>query len=187
MALAAGTAVRAQSAAAPLTIDSAVAEAVEHNLSIVAERYNVSVADARLVTAALRPNPVLTASVMLPDAAIFDNNVNPREGIVRGDVLLERGGKRERRIDVAEEARAASQLQLRNSIRTLALSVQSAYIDVQQARSDLQLARDSLAAFNNIVTINSLIASASRAEMSSRDRGWLRCSFRTTSEAATPG
>jgi cobalt-zinc-cadmium efflux system outer membrane protein len=153
-ALAAGTAVRAQSAAAPLTINSAVAEAVEHNLSIVAERYNVSIADARLVTAALRPNPVLTASVMLPDAAIFDGNINPREGIVRGDVLLERGGKRERRIDVAEEARAASQLQLRNSIRTLALSVQSAYIDVQQARSDLQLARDSLAAFNNIVTIN---------------------------------
>ena len=76
--------VRAQTGAAPLTIDQAVAEALDHNLAIAAERGNIAVADARVVTAGLRPNPVVTASVMLPDATIFDSNVNPREGIVRG-------------------------------------------------------------------------------------------------------
>lgn len=91
-----------------LTIEQAVAEAVEHNLAVIAERYNITVADARVLTASLRPNPVVTASVMLPDTTIFNSNVNPREGIVRGDVLLERGGKRERRIEVAEDVRSVA-------------------------------------------------------------------------------
>jgi outer membrane protein, heavy metal efflux system len=139
---------------APLTIDQAVSEAVDHNLAVIAERYNLAVADARVLTASLRPNPVLTASVMLPDATIFNSNINPREGIVRGDVLLERGDKRDRRIEVAREARGVSDLQLQNTVRTLVLNVQSAFIDVQQAQADLQLARESLAAFNEIVSIN---------------------------------
>jgi cobalt-zinc-cadmium efflux system outer membrane protein len=141
-------------APAPLTIDQAVSEAVDHNLAVIAERYNLAVADARVLTASLRPNPVLTASVMLPDATIFNSNINPREGIVRGDVLLERGDKRDHRIEVAREARGVSDLQLQNTVRTLVLNVQSAFIDVQQAQADLQLARESLAAFNEIVSIN---------------------------------
>jgi outer membrane protein, heavy metal efflux system len=141
-------------APAPLTIDQAVGEAVDHNLAVIAERYNLAVADARVLTASMRPNPVLTASVMLPDATIFNSNINPREGIVRGDVLLERGDKRDRRIEVAREARGVSELQLQNTVRTLVLNVQSAFIDVQQAQADLQLARESLAAFNEIVSIN---------------------------------
>lgn len=35
-------------------------EAIEKNLSLLAERDNLSVADARIVTAGLRPNPVLS-------------------------------------------------------------------------------------------------------------------------------
>jgi cobalt-zinc-cadmium efflux system outer membrane protein len=139
---------------APLTIDQAVSEAVDHNLGVIAERYNLAVADARVLTASLRPNPVLTASAMLPDDTIFNSNINPREGIVRGDVLLERGDKRDRRIEVARDARGVSDLQLQNTVRTLVLNVQSAFIDVQQAQADLQLARESLAAFNEIVSIN---------------------------------
>ena len=118
---------------APLTIDQAVTEAIDHNPALAAGRYDLAVADARVLTAALRPNPVLTASVMLPDATIFNSNINPREGIVRGDVLLERGGKRDRRIEVAQDARGVTELQLQDAIRTLTLDVQSAFIDVQQA------------------------------------------------------
>ena len=139
---------------APLTIEQAVTEAIDHNLALAAGRYDLAVADARVLTAALRPNPVLTASVMLPDATIFNSNINPREGIVRGDVLLERGGKRDRRIEVAQDARGVTELQLQDAIRTLTLNVQSAFIDVQQASANLQLARESLTAFNQIVTIN---------------------------------
>jgi cobalt-zinc-cadmium efflux system outer membrane protein len=139
---------------APLTIDQAVAEAIAHNPSTGAERYNLAVADARVLTASLRPNPVVTASAMVPDATIFNSNINPKEGIVRGDVLLERGAKRERRMEVAREAHGVADLQLQNTIRALTLNVQSAFIDLQQAQSDLRLARESLAAFNDVVAIN---------------------------------
>jgi cobalt-zinc-cadmium efflux system outer membrane protein len=139
---------------APLTIDQAVAEAIAHNPAAGAERYNLAVADARVLTASLRPNPVVTASVMLPDATIFNSAVNPKEGIVRGDVLLERGGKRERRMEVAQESRGVADFGLQNTLRTLTLNVQSAFIDVEQAQSDLRLARESLTAFNDVVAIN---------------------------------
>src|SRR5213592_3468139 len=43
-----------------LSIDQAVAEALENNIGLLAERYNVSIAQARLITAGLRPNPVLS-------------------------------------------------------------------------------------------------------------------------------
>ncbi len=45
-----------------VTIDAAIQEAVEHNLDLAAERMNISVAEARIITARLRPNPVLTVS-----------------------------------------------------------------------------------------------------------------------------
>ena len=139
---------------AALTIDQAVQESVEHNLSVLAERFNIAIADARAITARLRPNPVLTVNAMLPDSTIFNGAVNPREAVVRGDVLIERASKRERRIGVATEGQAVAELQLQNTIRTLMLDVQSAFVDVQLAMSSLETARESLSAFDGIVQIN---------------------------------
>ena len=51
----------APAAAQPVvTIEQAIHEAVDHNLSLLAERLNITVADAAIVTARLRPNPVLS-------------------------------------------------------------------------------------------------------------------------------
>ena len=44
----------------PVTVSQAVKEAVEKNFVLLAERYDLSIADARIVTARLRPNPVLS-------------------------------------------------------------------------------------------------------------------------------
>ena len=59
----AGTAVAQQApqtSALTLTIDEAVREAIDRNLDLVAEKFNLSVANARIITAKLRPNPVLS-------------------------------------------------------------------------------------------------------------------------------
>jgi cobalt-zinc-cadmium efflux system outer membrane protein len=64
----------AQPAAAPpdqVTIEQAVQEAVGHNLNLLAERYNLSIADARIITAKLRPNPVFSAGVDYVDFKSF--------------------------------------------------------------------------------------------------------------------
>src|SRR5689334_21172626 len=44
----------------PVTIREAGAEAVEKNLNVLAEKYSVPIAEAGIVTAKLRPNPVLS-------------------------------------------------------------------------------------------------------------------------------
>ncbi|HXI27176.1 MAG TPA: TolC family protein [Vicinamibacterales bacterium] len=139
---------------ADVTLDDAVHEAVERNLTLVAERYAIAVADARILTARLRPNPVLTANAMFPDGTVFANDVSPREQVVRTDVVIERGGKRDRRIDVAEAAKSVTELQFLNTMRTVVLDVENAFIDVVLAQANAALARESLDAFNALVEVN---------------------------------
>jgi cobalt-zinc-cadmium efflux system outer membrane protein len=140
-----------------VTISQAVQEAIDHNLNLLAERYNLSIADARIITAKLRPNPVVTAGLDYIDFLgqfTPDKNVGPTEYNLRTDFILERGGKRERRIEVAKDAREVAQLQLLNTTRSLVLDLQNAFVDVLQANDNLTLARENLAAFQSIVDVN---------------------------------
>src|SRR5262249_20094604 len=45
-----------------ITIDQAVNEALQNNLNLLAQRVELTIAEARLVAARLRPNPVLSLS-----------------------------------------------------------------------------------------------------------------------------
>ncbi len=142
-----------------VTLAQAVQEALEKNLGLLAERYNLSIADARIATARLRPNPVFSLGSDYNDwmSAGFTpvKALGPAEVNFRTDFLLERGGKRRSRIEVAENARGVAQLQFLNSTRTLLLDVQSGFVDVLLAKESLALARENLAAFQKIVDINS--------------------------------
>src|SRR6266542_1487985 len=57
----------------PVTVSQAVQEAVERNLSLLAERYNLSVTAARIVTARLRPKPVLSLYADLLVQLVIEN------------------------------------------------------------------------------------------------------------------
>jgi cobalt-zinc-cadmium efflux system outer membrane protein len=111
----------AQTAGAPpdrVTVEQAVQEAVERNLNLLAERYNLSIADARIITAKLRPNPVVSAGLDYIDFLrnfSHENQGGPTEYNLRTDFILERGGKRERRVEVARTAREVAQLHLTNA------------------------------------------------------------------------
>lgn len=147
----------AQAPADKVTIAQAVQEAINHNLSLLAERYNLSVAEARILTARLRPNPVFSAGLDYVDflrAFNRDNQAGPTEWNARTDFLLERGGKRQTRIEVAEDAREVAKLNLLNTMRGLILDVQNDAIDVLQAKDNLALARENLQAFQGIVNVN---------------------------------
>ncbi len=152
-------------AAETLTIQQAVAEALEKNLGLLAEKHNVPIAEARLVTARLRPNPVLTLGSDYLDwlgsgFTDFQHTVPPLSGggppewNARIDWLVEGGGKRQRRIDVADAARSVAQLQLLNSTRQVVLDAQNAFIDVVAAKDSLALARENAKSFESIVAVN---------------------------------
>jgi cobalt-zinc-cadmium efflux system outer membrane protein len=141
-------------ASVPITLSQAVAEAMDHNLSLLAERFNVTIAAAAVVTAGLRPNPVITVNAMVPNRDLVDAGVAVDEGVVRTDYVIERGDKRERRVDQARLAQSVAELQLLDTTRKLVLDVETAFADVQLAKLNLALARDNLAALTTVVSIN---------------------------------
>ena len=141
-----------------MTIASALSEALQKNLDLIAKRAGMSIADANLVTAQLRPNPVFSAGGdhldLLGTGFNETNKAGPPEYAARVDFLLERGDKRAVRMAVAQEERDIAEAVVDDAIRTLALDVRQAFVDVQLAQEHLTLARDNAAAFAEIVTLN---------------------------------
>src|SRR5206468_10971278 len=100
-------------------------------------------------------NPVLSLESDLVNHKLLSTGSDVYQEAFRTDFILERGGKRENRIAVAENARGVAQLNLLNSIRTLVLDAQSAFVDALLAKENLALAGESLKVFNEIVRVNS--------------------------------
>lgn len=143
-----------------ITLDQAVKEAMEKNLTLAAEKLSIRVAEARQITAALRPNPVLTLDGdYLPVAGTGFSRMNgagPMEVAARTDFVLERGGKRRDRMAVAAAEKTVAELGVQDVMRRVILDVQTAYVDIQQARENLTLAESNLKSLNGIVEINTV-------------------------------
>ena len=144
--------------AQPLTIAAAIDEAVQHNLSLLAARSSLTIADAQMVSARLRPNPVASVSADHLDllGTGFDgaNNGGPPEIAVRVDLPLERGGKRDARIAVATAIRSEAEAQFAEAVRTLRQDVTLACIDVMAAQALRALVADTLRTYEGLVRVN---------------------------------
>jgi len=141
-----------------LTIQQAIDEAIQHNLNLLAERSRLAVADAALVTAHLRPNPVTSASADHLDwlGTGFNevNNGGPPEYAVRVDVPFERGSKRDKRVAVASIERTIAEAEFANAVRQLQIDVTLACIDVLAARASRALVADTLHALEELSRVN---------------------------------
>jgi len=141
-----------------MTIEGAVGEAAQNNLALLSERANVSIAEAGLITARLRPNPVLSGSAESLDllGTGFDevNAAGPPQYSVRVDVPFERGDKRDLRLDVAAQKKQVAEAGFADSMRRLKLDVSLAAIDVLEAKAKLLLAEDNLRALEQLVRLN---------------------------------
>lgn len=141
-----------------LTLDAAIAEALEKNLELIAARVGLSIAEANLITARLRPNPVVSLGAdhldWLGTGFNEENGAGPPEYSAAIDFLFERGAKRARRIEVAEHERAITEAGVLDRIRVIALEVREAFVAVQFAGEQLVLARENAASLQEIVTLN---------------------------------
>jgi outer membrane protein, heavy metal efflux system len=148
----------APAGAQSLTIAQAVGEAVQHNLALMAERSNLSIADAQMVTARLRPNPVFSFSADHLDALgtgfNAENNGGPPEVAWRVDVPLERGGKRDARIALAETVHTIAEAQFADAVRVLRQDVTLACVDVMAAQATHTLLADNLRTYEDLVRVN---------------------------------
>src|SRR5882724_4352062 len=145
----------AQTPPEPITIEQAVQEALANNANLLAERLNVPLATARLVTARLRPNPVLTLDGdyldVLGTGFSPENGAGPSEGSARVDFVFEGPGKRAGRVAVAELARSVAELNLQNAMRGVILDVQNAFVDVLLAKDTLALAESNQKNLESVV------------------------------------
>jgi len=140
-----------------ITLDQAIDLAVAHNHTLKATQTQIQQSQAQEVTAALRPNPNLTAdSLFLPvEPANFNSNIisNVTEFDVGVSYLFERGGKRHRRIDAAQEGTAQTRYQVSDAQRTLIFNTAQQFVTAQLAESNLDLANQDLASFQQTVDI----------------------------------
>ena len=152
------TSVAGQGAVRTLTIQEAVDEAVQRNLGLLAQRANLSVADAAIITARLRPNPVVSGGANSLDwlgTGFNDiNGAGPQEYAVRVDVPFERARKRELRTELADQTKRIAEAQFAEAVRRVKLDVVLASIDVLEAKARLQLAEDNLHALERLVQLN---------------------------------
>ncbi len=141
-----------------VSIRDAVAEAIGNNPGLIAERMGIPVAEAAVITARLRPNPVVSYSADHLDllGAGFNeaNSAGPPEVAVRVDMPWERAHKRELRQDAASYQKRIIQARIDESIRRLTLDVTLACIDVMEAKAKLALANENLSSLEGIVTLN---------------------------------
>jgi outer membrane protein, heavy metal efflux system len=147
-----------QSAERLTNVEDAIREALSKNLDLAAQRLNVSVVEARRITATLRPNPVLTLSAdhldLLGTGFNSINNAGPSEYAIRTDFVIERGGKRALRMALSEAETGLAELELGDIARKTIFDVASAFIDVQQSQETLALAKENLRNVEGIVNIN---------------------------------
>src|SRR5215510_2022856 len=134
-----------------ITLDEAVEIFMRQNLQLVAARYDVETADAEKLTARLRPNPQLTVG-------LSDLPVNLRGPVIKEQTYtygisrtIELGGKRDKRIDVAEANSELARGQFQMVVWQLTNDVKRKFYTVVLNQSLLNLARENEATFAEIV------------------------------------
>ena len=140
-----------------ITLDQAIDLAIAHNHALKATQTQIQQSQAQEVTAALRPNPTLTADALFIPIEPQNFNSNIIASVTEFDAgvsyLFERGGKRHRRIEAARDATAQTRYQVSDAERTLIFNTAQQFITAQLAESNLDLANQDLASFQQTVDI----------------------------------
>jgi outer membrane protein, heavy metal efflux system len=138
-----------------ISLDDAIRIALQYNQNLRAQRLNVDQSRAGEITAALKPNPVLTnlvdtIPIFSPQTIRLSTQIYS-EGL---SYTVERGGKRERRITVAKDNTDVATKTVADNERQLRFQVAQAYINVLLAKSVLQLAQEDLANYSQQLDLN---------------------------------
>lgn len=141
-----------------VTLDQAIEMTLQHNHALLAARTTIQQSQAQETTANLRPNPNLFADWdYLPVFSPSSQNSTYLQSLTEADAglsyLIERGEKRQHRLQTAKDATAVATSQVADNERTLALQAASQFINVQLAESTLELAQDNLKSYQNTLDI----------------------------------
>ncbi len=128
-----------------ITLDQAIDLALAHNHLLKATRTLILQNQAQEITANLRPNPIFNFdSQFVPVFSPSDFSSNNLNEVQQFDVgigyLFERGHKRQRRLQAAQDQTAVTRAQISDAERTLTFNVSQQFIAVLLAESTLRFA-----------------------------------------------
>ena len=153
-----------------ITLDQAIQMALQHNHNLLAARTTIQQSEAEEKTANLRPNPSLFAdweylplgSPARQNPGIYggqstaDYLHNNTEGDIGLSYLIERGKKRQHRLQAARDITAQTRSLVTDNERSLTYGVASSFVNVQLAESTLDLAETDLKSFQQTVDLGEL-------------------------------
>jgi cobalt-zinc-cadmium efflux system outer membrane protein len=143
-----------------LTLDDVIQMAIRHNHTLQAARIQIQQSQAAEITANLRPNPTFFMDwEYLPlfsqpqGQSISEYIQNSTEGDLGVSYMIERGHKRQRRLEAARTATAVTRSQVADNERSVAFQVGTLFVNAQLAQSTLDLAQQDLKGFLRTVDI----------------------------------
>ena len=142
-----------------ITLDDAIQMALQHNHNLLAARTMIQQSEAEEITANLRPNPTLFGdweylplfSPSSQNTTYFNNSTEADLGL---SYLLERGKKRQHRLQAARDVTSQTRSLVADNERTLTFSVTSQFVSVQLAESTMDLAEKDLKSFRQTVDLS---------------------------------
>jgi len=142
-----------------LSLDRAIELGLQHNHSLLAARATIDQSRAEETTANLRPNPVLTwdglfLPVFSPSSFTSQYIENSAEFDLGVSYLIERGKKRQHRLQAARDQTAQTAATVADNERTIAANIAQQFIGALLANANLELARMDLESFQNTVEIS---------------------------------
>jgi len=138
-----------------ISMDDAVRIAFAYNQSLRAQRLNIDQNRAEEITAALKPNP--TFSTLVDTIPLFSPQIIRFNTQIYSESLsytYERGGKREKRLEVAKDNTDVSAKTVTDNERQLRFQVVQGFINILLAKSVLEFAKEDLANFSQEVELN---------------------------------
>ena len=144
-----------------ITLDDAIRLALQHNHSLLAARTTIQQSQAQEITANLRPNPAIFGDwdylpLFSPSnytGTYFNESTEVDLGL---SYLIERGKKRQHRLQAAKDQTAVTTDLVSDNERTLTFQVATLFVSVQLAQSTLELAQKDLESYQKTVDLNDL-------------------------------
>jgi cobalt-zinc-cadmium efflux system outer membrane protein len=153
-----------------ISLDEAIQMATQHNHNLLAARTTIQESQAEETTANLRPNPTLFADweylplgsparqnpSVYPNVSTGDYLKNNTEGDIGLSYLIERGKKRQHRLQAAKDITAQTRSLVADNERGLTFGVATLFVNVQLAESTLELAELDLKSFQQTVDLGEM-------------------------------
>ncbi len=139
-----------------LSLAETVSLVAEKNREVIASRRATEAAQAQVVVAGARPNPTVSLSTQgySPSSGIgagppYDKRL---DNILRIDQTIERGGKRDLRIETAKKLEEAFAIDTIDTLRQQSAVASAAYFDLSLAQLRIAILRDQATLFARTLT-----------------------------------